>query len=738
MTEIDLTKAPKEKVIYTIKKALENNEEVDFIVNDELACYMDFIVELLKGKRGILRKNHYIFKSEGGYKMPIKEKLKTIRVAMAGNPNAGKSTLFNALTGGHAHVGNWPGVTVEKKEGRMLYKDYEFIITDLPGTYSLTSYSIDERVARDFIVKEKPDVVVSVVDTTNIEKNLYLTISLLELGANVVLDLNMADIIQKKNIKINKDRIEEILGVPVVMTSAVKGEGLTELKEAIIAASRKKPKPFKVNYGKEIEEALSAIEKELENIDLDYPARFVAIKLLEGDGEFIEKLKKKGYDNIVTLSTKEAAKLESKFGYDLETEIIERRYGFVESIALKCVSKSLSAEEKLSVSDKIDRIVTNKWVGIPLFAFIMWVTFQLTFTVGGIFADWLDQFFGWLSALTVAHVPGWFGSLLGNGIVGGIGMVLVFLPNIMILFLLLAYLEDSGYMSRAAFIMDKAMHAIGLPGESFISMIIGFGCNVPAIMSTRTIKSERDRLLTILTNPFISCSARLPIYILFTSVFFKSHQGLIVFSLYSIGILVAVLSAKLFKSTIPQLKGPVSPLVMELPPYRWPTLKSVSIHMWERSSAFVKKAGTIIVAGVILIWFLASFPSSAEYAGKGTYIWHLGKALAPLLKPAGFGFWQAAVALFFGIIAKETVVGTMGTLFGGEDKLTGALSHVFTPLSAYSFMIMSLLYIPCIATIGVIYRETNSWKWTAFSVAYSILIGWSAAVLFYQIGRLLI
>ncbi len=670
--------------------------------------------------------------------MSEKDKLGTIRVALAGNPNSGKSTLFNALTGGHAHVGNWPGVTVEKKEGRMLYKDYEFIITDLPGTYSLTSYSIDERIARDFIVRGNPDVVVTVTDATNIERNLYLTISLLELGANVVVDLNMSDIIQRKNIKIDTKKMEEILGVPVVLTSAVKAEGLTELKEAVVKAKNNKLKLLKVDYGEDIEKVISKIEQELEGVDISYPKRFFAVKLLEGDGEFIKMLKEKGRNDVVEFATKEASRLESKFGYDLETEIIEKRYGFIENITLKCVSRRFTTEEKLSASDKIDRVVTNKWIGIPLFAFVMWVTFQLTFTVGSIFADYIDQFMVWLGGIVTTYIPGWLGSLLGDGIIGGVGTVVVFLPNIAILFLLLAFLEDSGYMSRAAFIMDRAMHAIGLPGRSFIPMVIGFGCNVPAIMSARTISSERDRLLTILINPFISCTARLPVYVLFTSIFFKTHQGLVVFSLYALGVLVAVFSAKIFKSTIPKLKGPVSPLVMELPPYRWPTVKGISIHMWERSEMFLKKAGTIIIAGVILIWFLASFPSSIEYAGEGTYIWYLGKFFAPLFKPAGFGFWQAAVALFFGIIAKETVVGTMGVLFGGEDKLALVLPQFFTPLSSYSFMVMSLLYIPCIASIGVIYRETNSWKWTTFSVVYSILMGWLFAVGFYQFGRLLI
>lgn len=670
--------------------------------------------------------------------MSAKGELEIIRVAMAGNPNAGKSTLFNALTGGHAHVGNWPGVTVEKKDGRMFYKDYEFIITDLPGTYSLTSYSIDERIARDFIVRGNPDVVITVIDATNIERNLYLAISLLELGANVVVDLNMSDIIQRKNIKIDTKEMEKILGVPVVLTSAVKEEGLEELKEAVVKAKNNKPKLLKVDYGKDIEQVISKIEQELERVDISYPKRFFALKLLEGDGEFVNILKEKERDDIVEFATKETSRLESEFGFDLETEIIERRYGFIKNIVLKCVSRHSTTEEKLSVSDKIDRVVTNKWIGIPLFALIMWATFQLTFTVGGIFADYIDQFIVWLQGIVTTYIPGWLGSLLGDGIIGGVGTVVVFLPNIAILFLLLAFLEDSGYMARAAFIMDRAMHAIGLPGRSFIPMVIGFGCNVPAIMSARTISSERDRLLTILINPFISCSARLPVYILFTSIFFTAHQGLVIFSLYALGVLVAILSAKLFKSSIPKFKGPVSPLVMELPPYRWPTVKGISIHMWERTNLFLKKAGTIIAAGVIATWFLASFPTSAEYASEGTYIWYLGKFLAPLFKPAGFPFWQAAVALFFGIIAKETVVGTMGTLFGGEDKLATVLPSLFTPLSSYSFMVMSLLYIPCIASIGVIYRETNSLKWTAFSVVYSILIGWLFAVGFYQFGRLLI
>jgi len=674
--------------------------------------------------------------------MKVLEKNDVIKVALAGNPNSGKSTIFNALTGGHAHVGNWPGVTVEKKDGEFNYSNHTFAITDLPGTYSLTSYSIDERIARDFIVREDQDIIVTVTDSTNLERNLYLTISILELGANVILDLNMADIIEQNKIRIDVDKMKEVLEIPVVLTSGLKMTGLSELKKRIVEFRNNQKRSFKIDYGRDIEESIKRIELELENIKSPYPKRFLSIKILEGDVEIIEELKKMGYSNAVDTAFREISKLEKKFGFDIETEIVEKRYGLIESIIHKCVNKAATIEERLTTSDKIDKILTNKWLGIPIFAFMLWITFQLTFTIGGFFADYIDLFFGWFAGLSsgwleTTGAPQWLLSFISDGLIGGVGSVVIFLPNIMILFLLLSFLEDVGYMARAAFVMDRIMHAIGLPGKSFIPMILGFGCNVPAIMSARTISSERDRLLTILINPFVSCSARLPVYLLFTGIFFKRNEGLVVFSLYSLGILVAVLSARLFKSTIPKLKGPVSPLVMELPPYRLPSLKGVLIHMWERSSQFLKKAGTIILAGVVIVWLLANFPLSAGYASEASLIGHIGKFLAPLFKPAGFAFWQASVALFFGIIAKEIVVGTFGTLFGGAGNLSTALPHYFTQLSALSFMVMSLLYIPCIASIGVIYRETNSWKWTTFSVAYSIFIGWLSAVVIYQIGLII-
>ena len=678
--------------------------------------------------------------------MNVLERSKTIRVALAGNPNSGKSTMFNVLTGGHVRVGNWPGVTVEKKEGRITYEGCILDITDLPGTYSLTSYSIDERIARDFIVRGDQDVVVTIIDSTNLERNLYLTVLILELGANVVLDLNMSDLIKRMNVEIDTGKLGEILKVPVVLTSALKKTGVEDLKRAIVRCfdnTYRRDEEFKVDYGEEIEDSISAIIEELNGIDLPYPKRFLSIKMLEGDIGIIDEVRNRGYERAINTALKEKSKLEAKYGYDLEAEIIERRYKFIERLVTASVRKIPSPKKKLTVSDKIDRIVTNRWLGIPVFAFILWATFQLTFTVGGVFAEYIDTFFGWLGGVSSELLEGagaskWVVSLIGDGVIGGIGSVIVFLPNIMILFMILAFLEDVGYLARAAFIMDKVMHSIGLPGRSFIPMILGFGCNVPAIMATRTIPSERDRLLTILINPFMSCSARLPVYVLFTGIFFEKHEGLVLFGLYSLGLLVAVLSAKLFKTTIPRLKGPVSPLVMELPPYRLPSFKGVLLHMWLRSVLFLRKAGTIIFGGVVLVWLLASFPLSAEYASESSLIGRLGSFLDVLFKPTGFGFWQAAVALFFGIIAKEIVVGTFGTLFGGEEKLSMVLREYFTPLSSVSFMVMSLLYIPCIASVGVIYRETNSLKWTVFAVAYSLVVGWFAAFLVYVLGSIII
>ncbi|RKX70804.1 ferrous iron transport protein B [candidate division WOR-3 bacterium] len=667
--------------------------------------------------------------------------MKRIKIALAGNPNSGKTTVFNSLTGSRQHVGNWPGVTVERKEGKFSYGGCEVDVVDLPGIYGLTAYSLDERIARDFLIKETPDVVVAVIDASNLERNLYLVAQLLELRVNVILDLNMMDLVEAKGISIDTEKLSRVLGIPVVKTVANKGDGIEDLKKAIVAPP-KRPGPFQIDYDPDIEAAIERLSDTLKNKGLpkEYPLRWLIVKLLEGDAEILEKVKKlpegSGIEEAVLKTT---ASLERNLGYDLETAMVERRYGFLKGLVRECSEKRLGIEERLELSDRIDSVVTNKFLGIPIFLALMWLTFQFVFALGTPLADLIDSFFGWLgtaaaSGLTVLNAPGWLSSLISDGIIAGVGSVLVFLPNIMLLFLAIAILEDSGYMARAAFVMDRFMHALGLHGKSFIPLILGFGCNIPGIMATRTLESRKDRILTILVNPLMSCSARLPIYTLFAGAFFSKNQGSIIFSLYLLGIILAVVVARIFKTIF--FRHEVAPLIMELPPYRLPMVKGVIIHMWERGSLFLKKAGTIIFAGVILIWLLASLPVGVEYASEESLIGRLGSALAPVLSPAGFGFWQAGVALFFGVVAKEVVVGTLGTLYGVEEAgLRSALLQYFTPLSAYAFMVMSLIYIPCIAAIATIKRETN-WKWTGLAVGYSLILGWIVAVLIYQIGGL--
>lgn len=666
--------------------------------------------------------------------MKIKDKVKekSVKIALAGNPNSGKTTVFNNLTGGRQHVGNWPGVTVEKKEGTLTYDSHQITIIDLPGIYSLTAYSLDERIARDFLVRDKPDSVVVVIDASNLERNLYLVTQLLELGAHVILDLNMMDVVREKGIEIDTNKLSTVLGIPIIETVAHRGEGMDELKEAIVKARAERGDSFKIDYDYDIE---GEVEKLQDAMTLPgYPSRWLAIKLLEGDAEILKMLEN---TEIAPLVLESQTRLERHLGYDLETALVERRYAFLSGLVRESTRKRLDLMERLEISDKIDRILVNRFLGIPIFLAMMWLVFQLVFTLGSPLADGIDAFIGWLEegaswGIGAMGGPQWISSLLSDGIIGGVGSVLVFLPNIMLLFLAIAILEASGYMARAAFVMDRLMHTLGLHGKSFIPMLLGFGCNIPGIMATRTLESEKDRILTILVNPLMSCSARLPIYVLFAGAFFPTNQGLVIFSLYILGIILAVIVARILKGIF--FKGETAPLIMELPPYRLPTIKGVLIHMWERSSIFLRKAGTIIFLGVVLIWFLASLPVGVEYADRQSVIGGLGSLFAPLLKPAGFGFWQAGVALAFGILAKEVVVGTLGTLYGIEEMgLTGVIQNQFTALSAYAFMVMALVYIPCIAAIATIKRETG-WKWTGLAVGYSLILGWGLAVLIYQIG----
>ncbi len=671
---------------------------------------------------------------------------KQIVVALAGNPNSGKTTIFNSLTGAHQHVGNWPGVTVEKKEGQLVSEGKVIRVVDLPGTYSLGAYSEDEAVARDYILFEKPDVVINIIDATNLERNLYLTTQLLEMGSNLVIALNMSDELKAKQIDINAARFSELLGVPAIRTVGTRGQGTKELvAQALQAAGNKNPRVVQINYGKEVETELAALEQDiLSNRQLveNFAPRWLAVKVLEGDQGVLKSLAKyPGLERLLARRAEAVKRLEGLLGEDIESLLADKRYGFIGGLAKEVMTRRQTTEERLSRSDKIDRIVTNRYLGIPIFLFAMWAIFQFTFTIGDPFIGWIETFFEWFGGVTgawleSAGMPGLLMSLIVDGIIGGVGSVLVFIPNIFLLFFAISLLEDSGYMARAAFIMDRLMHTLGLHGKSFIPLLIGFGCNVPAVMATRTLENKKDRLITILITPLMSCTARLPVYILFAGAFFTANQGLVIFSLYLLGLALAILMGMLFKRFL--FKGETSHFVMELPPYRVPTLKSTFIHMWEKGSSFIRKAGTIIFAVVVLVWALSNLPVGVEYASQDSILGWIGSFVAPIFKPAGFGTWEAAVALVFGILAKEVVVGTLGVIYGAEEAgLTAAIAQAWTPLSAYAFMVMTLLYIPCAAVIGTIKRETNSWTWTAFAVAYTLVLGWLMAVLVYQSGRLL-
>ncbi len=676
------------------------------------------------------------------------EAVKTIQgrskivIALAGNPNSGKTTMFNELTGARQHVGNWPGVTVEKKEGMYHYQDFQVQVVDLPGTYSLSAYSEDEAVARDYIALEKPDVVVNIVDAANLDRNLYLTTQLIEMGANVVVALNMYDEAQKRNIEINIDQLAELLGVPVIPTISVKGKGLQELSQQIsLSANNPNKSRIRIDYGKEIEKVLGEIQDKVSICEggENYDSRWLAVKMLEGDEGITKSVQLP--DELIKMRNNAVQKLEAMWGDDIESVMAERRYGFIGGVTREVVTRHRSVEEKMSLSDKIDGIVTNRFLGIPIFLAAMWVVFQFTFTLGDPMIGWIEGLFEWLGGLFgtgLEHigVSEMIISLVVDGVINGIGSVLVFVPNIFLLFFAISILEDSGYMARAAYIMDRFMHSLGLHGKSFIPMIIGFGCSVPAIMATRTLENKKDRMITILIAPLMSCSARLPVYILFVSAFFSANQGLVIFSLYFLGIVLAIIMGVLFKKFL--FKGETSHFVMELPPYRIPTLKSTIIHMWERGSSYIRKAGTIIFAVVVLIWVLSSLPAGVEYASQGSWLGQIGSFMAPIFKPAGFGTWEASAALVFGILAKEVVVATLAVIHSvGEEALTQVIANTWTPLAAYAFMVMTLIYIPCAAAIGAIKKETNSWGWAGFAVLYTLILGWLMAVLVYQGGSLL-
>ncbi|MDF2503746.1 ferrous iron transport protein B [Clostridium sp.] len=679
---------------------------------------------------------------------------KELVIALAGNPNCGKTSLFNELTGSKQHVGNWAGVTVEKKEGKLKFEGRTVRVVDLPGTYSLGAYSEDEVVARDFILKESPDVVINVVDATNIDRNLYLTMQLLETGAKVVLALNMMDEIENKGIKINVPKLESALGISVIPTVATKGKGINELiAEVVKVGDSPNKKDYKIDYGSEIEDGIKQIEKAMEEcgVTLEYPLDWTAIKLLEND-EYI-----KGYiearengKKIDAEIQKSVEEITASVGYDVDAYIIDKRYENIDKIVKQSIQKA-QIQNIETASDKIDKVITNRWLGIPIFAIIMFLMYQISITFGnGFLGGFVDTAFGALGTLvgdglTNIGAPDLLNSFIVDGLIGGIGSVLVFLPLIFTMYFLIAILEDSGYMARAAYVMDKLMSSLGLHGKTAVSLVIGSGCNVAGIMSTRTLESRKDRMIAILINPFVSCPARLTVYGVFVAAFFANTKlgivsagGFIIFLLYVLGIVVAVLAGKFFSDKV--FKGENSYFVMELPPYRIPTPKGVLIHMWEKSSVFLKKMGTVILGVVIIVWILSNLPAGVEPGTKDSVLGMIGSVIAPIFKPAGFGDWQSGVALITGFAAKEAVVGTLGTVYGVGDEgvhLINAIHNTFTPLSALSFMIMTLLYVPCVATIGAVKKETNSTKWAVAVVIYTCIIGWVFATVFYQVGYLL-
>ncbi|MBN2259420.1 MAG: ferrous iron transport protein B [Clostridiales bacterium] len=637
-----------------------------------------------------------------------------MNVAIVGNPNSGKTTLFNRLTGANHYVGNWAGVTVEKKEGYLKHKNKRINVIDLPGKYSLSTYSLEEKIARDYILNEKPDVIINVVSASNLERNLYLTLQLIEMKLPIILAINMIDELDRKGLAIDYAELERQLKVRVVPISAAKNQGIEQLLDEVINYEGCH-EFLNVSYSQIVEEAIRTIDED---------TRWKAVKFLENDMEIRSE-----YDGI---------------DFDLEEVVIQDRYTFITNV-LKNVIHHVHGYEP--ITDKIDKIVLHKYLGLPIFAAVMAFVFYMTFTIGSFFVEYLDYFFseivsGFVSnVFTTYGVSLWLHNLIIDGVIGGVGGVLTFLPNIAILFLFISILEDSGYMGRAAYLMDKWMQRVGLNGKFFIPMLLGFGCNVPAIMSTRTLENPKDRLIAILINPFMSCSARFPVYVLFASVFFKGYEAIVMLSLYLLGIFVAVAVAYIFRKTV--FKGDETHLIMEIPDYRMPQIKNLIVHVWERVKDYIVKAGTVIFAASVILWGLLNYNFSGSADIASSFGASIGKFFAPVLGLAGFGNWQSALSLLSGIFAKEIVVSNTAIIYGlGETanltQLGNVLGKAFTPLSAYAFLVFVLLYTPCVAVIGVIKRETNSWKWTGFSVAYQLVIALTLSTLVYQIGRLFI
>ena len=685
----------------------------------------------------------------------------SVKIALAGNPNCGKTTLFNALTGSNQFVGNWPGVTVEKKEGKLKgHKDV--VLTDLPGIYSLSPYTLEEVVARNYILQEKPDAIINIVDGTNIERNLYLTTQILELGIPVIMAVNMMDIVEKNGDTIHIDKLKKKLGCEVVTISALKGTGITEAanKAVSIAQSHRKVTPVH-EFCDKAEEIIGAVENKLTGVVPEEQKRFFAIKLLERDDKIIEQM-----NTSVNVSA-EIKEMEDEFDDDTESIITNERYVYISSIIGQCVTKA--RKDKLSTSDKIDRIVTNRWLALPIFAVVMFIVYYVSVTtVGAFVTDWTnDVLFGEIippaieSGLNAIGCAAWLQGLILDGIVAGVGAVLGFVPQMLVLFAFLAFLESCGYMARVAFIMDRIFRKFGLSGKSFIPMLIGSGCGVPGVMASRTIENDRDRKMTIMTTTFVPCGAKLPIIALIAGAFFH-NSGWVAWSAYFVGVAAIICSGIILKKT-KMFAGDPAPFVMELPAYHWPTVGNVLRSMWERGWSFIKKAGTIILLSTIVLWFLMNFGwsngtfgmldfdglegAALEAAQAECVLAKVGSAIAWIFAPLGWtragNGWKMAVAAVSGLIAKENVVATFGQLFGfaevAEDgsEIWKSLSLVMTPVAAYGFLVFNLLCAPCFAAMGAIKREMNNVKWFWFAIGYQCILAYIVSLCIYQIGTLI-
>ena len=708
-------------------------------------------------------------------KKAAEAKSKVINVALVGNPNCGKTSFFNFASGSHERVGNYSGVTVDAKEGHAQYKGYTFNIVDLPGTYSLSAYSPEELYVRKQLVEKTPDVVINVIDTSNLERNLYLTTQLIDMHLRVVVALNMFDETVKRGDNVNLNKLSELFGLPMVPTVFKSGKGVNDLYDKVIAIyegtedADSHYRHIHINHGHELEFGIKEIQEHLkQEADLRerFSTRYLAIKLLERDKDVEDYIKQlPDADEIFRHRDKAASRVMEEMKVDSETAIMDAKYGFIHGALEEANYKTGDKEDTYQVTHLLDRILTNRYVGFPIFILILAIMFMATFWLGSYPQDWLDSFFGWMGDTIGSLLPdGPVKAMLVDGIIGGVGSVASFLPQILILYLFISFMEDSGYMSRAAFIMDKIMHMMGLHGKSFIPLIMGFGCNVPAVMSTRTIESYRSRIVTMLIIPLMSCEARIPIYIMIIATFFsRGSAPFIMMSLYLIGMVLAVIISRLFSKTL--CKGEDTPFVMELPPYRFPTAKALGRHTWEKGKMYLKKMGGIILVASIIVWALSYFPHpqglDEHEQQQQSYLATIGKTVEPVFRPQGFT-WKLDVGLIAGVGAKEIVASTMGILYSDEkdiDDDNSKYEHInksmsydiaqlhqksvseikpLTDLTAYCYLLFVLLYFPCIATIAAIKGETGSWKWAIFTAGYTTCLAWAVSALVFQIGSIFI